>query len=110
MEAIGFYLAYLLLGIILGGIIGGISGALFAKEDTFQAGFEIGSKVGVVVSVTYCLVISYMVLKNKNLLSNFLYLLLGLASGVLATFGGGLLGLLPTAFLTTRGSKTKKVG
>lgn len=103
LQACGFYLAYLLLGIILGGIIGGLAGALFVKENTFQAGYEIGSRFGLFVAIAYSVGVGFLVLIRKRLLGNFLFLILALLGGILALVGGGFLGLIPAAFLTTRG-------
>lgn len=94
-EAIGFYLAYLLLGVILGGI----AGALFVSQ-----GFNQGVRVGTIVSIILSLVISGLLLKEKNLFRNFSYILLALLSGILAAFGGSLLGLIIPAVITTKDS------
>lgn len=102
LQALGFYIAYFVLALIVGAVLGAISGALFAQGESFQAGFNAGQKVGLVVAVIFPIFISFMVLRSKKLLNNFLYIALLLLSGVLGVFGGALLGLIPAAFLTTR--------
>lgn len=96
-EAIGFYLAYLFLIILLSGLFGGLMGLLTGQDN-----FEFGMRVGNIVAIVVVLGISVLILKKKNLLDNFGHIILILLSGLLAFFGGGLLGLIPVAFLTTK--------
>jgi len=98
-EAIGFYLAYLLLGIILSGIVGGLAGSGY---NTFNQGFTRGVSVGPMVAVIFCLIISGLLLKEKKLFRKFGYIILALLSGILAILGGTLLGLIIPAIITTK--------
>ena len=95
-EAFGFYLAYLLLIIVVALLLG----AMVALLD-FNTG--VAFRAGNIFAIAICLTLAFMVLKQKNLASNFGFILLALLSGVLAFIGGGILGLIPVAFLTTRG-------
>ena len=97
--AVGFYLAYLLFTIILGTLLATVLGLLF-NRTSFGFGLRIGTFTAIVVSVG----LSFLILKNKNLTSNFVYVLLSLLAGLLALLGGGVLGLIPTAYLSTRNS------
>lgn len=97
LEAFGFYLAYFFL-IILGAMLaGGLIGAIFPSSASVY-----GYRLGLTVAVGACVYLSSIVLVKKNLLKNYGYLLLVILSGILALFGGGLLGLIPAAFLSTR--------
>ena len=98
-EAIGFYLAFLLLSMILGAIAGALFGG---TANTFSQGFNQGVRVGAIIGIIFCLIISGLLLKEKKLFRNFGYILLALLSGILAAFGGSLLGLIIPAFITTR--------
>ena len=113
-EAFGFYIAYsLLVGllsvIIIELIFGGASGGApsgasgFAEgfEQGFEEGFEQGQAVGVYLNPLFCLVLSALILFRKGHLKSFGFVLIGLSSGVLASPFGSLLGLVPTAYLTT---------
>jgi len=101
-EAIGFYIAYLVLTMLVGVLLAGTLGIFFERgasaANGFNFGFEIGSITAVIVSVG----VSFLILKEKKLLGNFGYILVAILSGILALFSGGLGGLIPTAFLTTR--------
>ena len=104
-EAFGFYLAYflvvgLLFGIILEFIFGASGGASGFAEG-FEQGFEEGQAVGAYFNPPFCLALSALVLFRKGLLKNVGFVLIGLSSGVLALLGGLILGLVPTAYLTT---------
>ena len=96
-EALGFYIAYLILLMLVSGVSAGILG-LAAGHGSFSFGLQVGAVVAVIIS----LAISFWVLKEKKLLSNFFLIILALLSGLLALFIGGLGGLIPAAYLTTR--------
>lgn len=96
--AIGFYLFYLILIVILSMVLAAIFG-LIANQ---QGNFNLGMRIGNVIAIIACLFLSFMILKSKNKLDNGLFILLSLLSGVLAYFGGGLLGLIPIAYLSTK--------
>ncbi len=107
-EAIGFYLAYLLLGIILGFASGFILGVFIYSVGTihnFETNYEIGRRVGVSFYMIYILVIFVLLLAKKKMLNNFGYILLGLFNLILSVFGGAIFGLIIPAFITTRKTK-----
>jgi hypothetical protein len=96
-EAVGFYLAYLVLTIILS-IAASLLLAPAFRVDGFVSGYRIGNFMAIVVS----LVLAFTILHRKQLLDNMGLILVAVLAGVLAYFGGGLLGLIPVAYLTTR--------
>lgn len=100
-EAVGFYLAYLLVGLIVGGIGGAVAG-LQAGATTFSEGLKLGLKIGPIIAMVYSIAISLTVLLQRKLYTGFGYIVLVLCSGLFAAFGGLLLGLLVPAFMTTR--------
>jgi len=88
-EAIGFYLAYLVLTMLVGGLLAGVTSTFFVPEtDSFEQGFDFGVKVGTFVAVVITLLLGGVILKKKNLLHGFGYILLLLVSGILAFFAG----------------------
>ncbi len=97
IQAVGFYLAYLLLVIVIA-VAAGSATATATNNITFDFGFHIGNIVAIVSS----LLLSFVVLSKKKLFSNFGYILLAVLSGVLAAFGGGLIGLIPAAYFSTK--------
>ncbi len=102
-EAIGFYLAYLLLAVILGGVFGALL-STSTNAQTFQEGFNAGlqSNVGPMVAIIYIAIISVLLLIKRKLYTKFRYLILIVINLILAILGGGLLGLIIPAFMTTR--------
>jgi hypothetical protein len=101
-EAIGFYIAYLFLIIIIGLLlVFGLSAIV--QNNTYNFGLVIGNIVAIVISLG----VSLLILKEKRLLGNFGFVLLALLSGLLAIFLGGLGGLIPAAYLTTKPSNVK---
>ncbi len=96
-EAVGFYIFYLILVALLGGLLAGVFG-LIIGNDSFEAGLWFGT----VVAMIFSLVLSFLILYKKNLLGNFVYILIALASFLLPLLGGGLLGLIPVAYLSTK--------
>lgn len=99
VEAIGFYLVYLILGILLGALLGAVAGFV-----TGNVGFEGGLAIGATVAIGICPVLGFIILGAKGLLSHVGYVLVAVLSVVGAAIGGLLLGLLFVAFLTTRPS------
>ncbi len=97
-EAVGFYIAYLVLIILTAVLLAGVLGSVTGNSDNFNFGVRIG---GITAAVA-CFVLSMMIVKSKKLTVNFLYIALVLLSGILALFGGALIGLIPTAYLSTR--------
>lgn len=96
-QAVGFYIAYLILIVIAAALLGGLFGVV-AGNNSFDAGVNVGTYLAVIFSVT----ISFAILYKKKLIGNFVYLIIAIAAGVLALFGGGLLGIIPAAFLSTK--------
>ncbi|MCH7541461.1 hypothetical protein IH981_01630 [Patescibacteria group bacterium] len=96
-QAVGFYIAYLILIAITAALLGGLF-SLVAGNNSFDDGVNVGIYLAVIFSV----IISFSILYKKKLIGNFVYLIIAITSGVLALFGGGLLGLIPAAYLSTR--------
>lgn len=97
-EAVGLYIAYLII-IMLGSMVfSGLLGLATGNENSFEFGLRIGNIIAIITSLS----LSFLILKSKNLMGNFFYILLSLLSGLLAYFGGGILGLIPVSFLSTR--------
>jgi hypothetical protein len=97
LQALGFYIAYLILLILFSSVVGAVMAMAYPASNTFEAGLRIGSMIAVLVSL---LLATLVVIKKKR--SDFLSLLLVPVSGVLAVLGGGIFGLIPVAYLTTK--------
>jgi hypothetical protein len=104
-QAFGFYLAYLLVGIIFGVLLSMVGSIVVGVEDE---AFDFGVRMGTLASTILSVTLSYLILKDKKATANFGNILLALASGLLAVLGGGLLGLIIPAYLTTTGTTKKK--
>jgi hypothetical protein len=97
LEALGFYLFYLLVSLLAGALIGGLA-ALLSPGQSFEA----GTRAGALLAVLLSLALSSLLLSQRGLLAHPGYLVIALVSAVAALFGGGLLGLIGPAFLSTR--------
>ncbi|MBU0978798.1 hypothetical protein KKF92_03170 [Patescibacteria group bacterium] len=105
-QALGFYLAYLLLIMLVGGVVAGV---LFPSDvSTVEDGFAVGATIGAKVGPILVLAIAVLVLKGKNFFSKFNYIILSILAGLLSLFGGGLLGLIPIAYMTTKPKLQKR--
>lgn len=100
-EALGFYLTYLLVSISLGGI-GDMFFGILSRALIIDRNFYSSANIGTMIIILFCLIIACMVLTRRKLYANFGYVILVLLSGILASFGGSLLGLIIPAFMTTR--------
>ncbi|MFV1916914.1 MAG: hypothetical protein ACC618_00275 [Patescibacteria group bacterium] len=83
--------------ILVGALFGAILG-LFFGDRSFEIGFKIGNLFVILVTLS----LSFAILSKKNLMSNFGLILLAVLSGLLTLLGGGLLGLIPAAYLSTK--------
>lgn len=99
-EAIGFYLAYLLL-IVLVSIGLSIPASIIFAGNEMEA-YRVGSMVGIITAISISMGTSILIIREKKLTKNTGLLLLVPLAGVLAFLAGGLGGLIPSAYLSTR--------
>lgn len=99
-EAIGFYISYFLGIMVAAMAITAIIASATGRTNDFDFGVMIGQMVAILASLT----LSMLVLAKKNMLNsnNVPFILLALSSAFLAYLGGGMLGLIPAAYLSTR--------
>lgn len=97
-EAIGFYIVYLILIVLAGGIVGTITGLVVDASNAYNISFSLGVLTAILITLT----LSFFIITKKKKTSNYVFIGLALLAGVLAYFGGGLLGLIPVAYLTTK--------
>jgi hypothetical protein len=95
LQSLGFYIAYLIMLLLVCGIAGAIAGVLTG------GGFHMGVKIGQMIAIIVCPALGFFVLKGKRAFS-FGNVLIALLAGILAALGGGILGLIPVSFLTTK--------
>lgn len=95
LEALGFYVAYLLCFGLCGGLLAGIAGVAFGASP--EQGFQIGS----ISAIFFALILSIQVSRAKGIMKDYRTFIVILLSGFLAVFIGGLGGLIPIAYLTT---------
>ena len=91
-EALGFYLAYLVLIMVSAFLIG--AALMLDVED--------GIIAGTLFAIVACTALSFIVLYKKNQLKNYGLVLIALSSGICASLFGALLGLIPVSYLTTK--------
>ena len=102
-EALGFYLAYLLLIGLISALINAVIGGA-----THYGPLMHGVRVGTVVAIILCTGLAYLVADAKKLTNQFGYILLIVITGLLSLFGGGILGMIIPASFTTQGASSKK--
>jgi hypothetical protein len=106
-QAIGFYIVYFLAVIVISGLVSYSvlnNQVFFSQEDAIRAGRQIGSKVAVAV----ILLLAILILNAKKFIGDPRFIAIGIGAVVLAYIGGGLLGLIPLAYLTTQEKKHHK--
>ena len=98
LQAIAWYVTFLLIGLVLAAVAGRI-GAINATS--FTEGYDIGNKIGQIFIVFYVLVVAGLLLWHRA--KNGVNILLALAGVVAAALLlGGISGLIFPAILTTR--------
>ncbi len=78
---------------------------VFSGTETFKEGIALGIRVGTFVSLFMSTGLAFVVAKEKEILGEFQSVLLVLATAILAGLGGGLLGILIPAYLSTRDAR-----
>lgn len=94
-QAIGFYITHFIFVICIAFSIGVIVGRVFPNFS-----WDSGVTLGTIFSSIYVFIIGIKIVSLKKLSSSYYFLVI--FSACLAIFGGALLGLIPTAFMTTR--------
>ncbi len=94
-QAFGFWLVYFMFGVLIGAVSGAAAGAVTGDGES-------GYTAGIVASVIYVALLSAAICMKKSLSIG--WYLLAVLAPMLAIFGGALIGLVPTAVLTTRPS------
>ena len=100
-EAVGFYIAYLLVLFLIQIVMGVTIGLVIENDSTHFLGIEL-ARLSSIVFVLICIFILYFVLRRKALLSFPKAIFWLLIVAIFSLLGGGLLGLLPIAYLTTK--------
>lgn len=99
-QAFGFYVAYLAMFIVLGLLVG-----LLVNPTMGLVGVPVNDTlaltVGTSLATVACLALGLAIVEVKGLLGQFWLLIIAILGGLLAIPGGGFLGLIPVAFLTT---------
>ena len=102
-QAFGFYLAWLLVTIIVAGLAGVLIGSFTATPGgTFAQGYREGAPVGATAGVIICTIFVISILNAKKMFSHFSSILFIVGTIALSLVGGGILGLIIPAYLTTR--------
>ena len=96
-EALGFYLAYLVIIVFSSGLMGAL----------LMLDFDAGVIAGTRFAIFACTTLSFVVLYKKNQLKNYGLVLIALSAGICAAIAGALLGLIPTSYLTTKKDVTE---
>ena len=104
VEAIGFYIVWLLLFVCAGGIVGAIIGFVTASTSPETLALIMRSALLLVTVLTA--VLGFKLLQKKRLFKSPLALILSAVGIVLTLFGGALFGLIPFAFITTLAPKS----
>lgn len=99
-QALGFYVVYLIALAIGGGALSFFL-APFSNATTDAEAFEYGAMIGSRFAMVMVPLLTYMVIKAKGYAADFGYLVVVALSLVLAILAGGLLGLIPVAYITT---------
>ena len=95
LQAFGFYIAYFFLLMLVAMLFSGVFGLITGKND-----FQTGAVIGNIIAIVTSLGLASLICAKKGIRS-FRTIILVMLSGVGAMFLGGLVGLIPVAYLTT---------
>jgi hypothetical protein len=104
LQAVGWFLFFLLIGALLSGLAGGLAYSLgYLPQGDFSTGFKGGAQIGRIVMPAFCIFVGILLFFSKPItpLSVVVTLLAFLASFLAGWLGAGIF----LAFLTTRPSR-----
>ena len=98
LQAVGFYLAYSLLGVLISGLAGLLAAAFgFVEPDDFSS----LAQVGAAVIIPFCVAMAIGIGVKKDIALEFKMLVFYVITAICAVLLGALLGLVIPAYLTT---------
>jgi len=97
LQAVGWYLMFLVIGIVLGAVVGRMAGI---ATTSFAEGFDIGNKAGQLSAIPYHIVLATLLLWQRP--KDATNILLALAGVAISALLGALGGLIPLAVVATR--------
>lgn len=98
-QALLFYVFF----VVIVMIVGAIYGTIFFRADSIEGSLQLAAEDVVLPSIVVLIMlgISGNLLMQKKLTKQPLPILLALASGGMAAFGGAILGMIPAAYIST---------
>jgi hypothetical protein len=105
LQAVGFYIVYLVLILVIVELLAVALSVVSGVPDS--GAYQFGVGVGAIGAACVCAFLSYRILNDKRLLKNFSSIVYLIATAALALLGGGVIGLILVAFLTTRAPATQ---
>lgn len=109
LEALGFYIVFLIIGVLSGGILGGLA-AILSGAQGYAEGAAIGRIIGPVYALIYFSVISGLILVKKMLYKNAWAIILFLLTVFISLIMGGIISCIFCAILSTFQSEKKEDG
>jgi hypothetical protein len=102
LQAVGFYIAYLVVTIVVAGMFGGVVSLFSGQIDSL----DFNAQAGKYFEAGICAVLGFIVLKKKNRRGDYVSYSLVLLSVILAAIAGGVSGLVLIAYLTTKQNRS----
>lgn len=99
-EAIGFYLAYLII-VFLGGMLSGVILERLLISFGFELSYGAAYSFGNFLSIIVVIVLAALIMRAKNAIKHYGYLFIAITAALLAYYGGAIAGLFPVAYLST---------
>lgn len=97
LQAVGFYIAHVLLTVLFGLVT-----TMVLITITGNSSEQFIIRIAVALSILSSLFVSFTVIEKKKKMKQTSYVIIALASGVLALLGGSIFGMLPAAYLSTK--------
>ncbi len=105
-QALGFYIGYLALIMVIGGVIGiFIQATSPSQKDTGSTIHSVASLLAILAPFLLALTVAV----AKRIYTQVFVVFMIILSGVFGSIAGGMLGLIPVAYLTTREKKNNDI-
>lgn len=107
LQAVGFYLAQLMIYIILSGVILGFFMAAGGMGDDFQGNVATAQAISPIIGMSHALLMVYLMLRSKGLRKQKKYIIAGGIAILLGAIGGPIISLMVVSYLSTKRAAPK---
>ncbi len=102
LQAVGFYIAQLMIYILMAGVVLGFFIAAGGMGDDFDGQVSTARIISPIIGMSHALLLVYLMLRAKAFRRNQKYIIAGAVAVVLGAIGGPIISLMMVSYLSTK--------